>query len=210
MVVTVSSPGARRNSRSTTTLPGPEGGPTTVWQAGTAVEVAFGIWANHGGGYSYRLCKNDPGTVNEECFQRTALKFLGETQWLQHTNGTRIEIPMVKLSEGTYPEGSEWARLPFPECKAKPALTRHKLAKRITAWVMFAMISHTQSPSQMCMALATIVTEPIPIVTDFTITPLLTLSSSRRTFLKVTICFHGVGTVKRPCRFGRTASTSRS
>lgn len=102
------------------TLPGPEGGPVTLWQAGSSVEVAFGIWANHGGGYSYRLCKNEPGTVNEACFQRTPLKFAGDRRWLHHINGTRIEIPTVKLSTGTYPEGSEWARLPFPECRAKP------------------------------------------------------------------------------------------
>ena len=40
----------------------------------------------------------------------------GGNQWLQHINGTRITIPMVKLSEGTYPVGSEWARIPFPGC----------------------------------------------------------------------------------------------
>merc|ERR1719361_1436759 len=102
------------------TLPGPDGGPVTVWQAGSVVEVAFGIWANHGGGYSYRLCPNVLGMVNEDCFQKTPLQFAGETQWLHHINGTRIEIPMVKLAEGTWPKGSDWARLPFPECEAKP------------------------------------------------------------------------------------------
>jgi len=88
----------------------------TLWAKGSVVQVAFGIWANHGGGYSYRLCKNVPGQVSEECFQRTPLKFAGETSWLQHLNGTRIEIPMTKVSEGTHPKGSEWARIPFPEC----------------------------------------------------------------------------------------------
>jgi len=97
----------------------PKGTPT-VWKAGSVVEAGFGIWANHGGGYSYRLCKNTPGTVTEACFQQTPLKFAGETQWLQHVNGTRFEIPLVKVSEGTFPEGSEWARLPFPECASKP------------------------------------------------------------------------------------------
>merc|ERR1719469_1863696 len=103
------------------TLPGPvDVAGSTVWEAGSTVEVAFGIWANHGGGYHYRLCRNVLGAVSEACCQKTPLKFAGETQWLQHINGTRVEIPMVKLSEGTYPEGSEWARLPFPECEAKP------------------------------------------------------------------------------------------
>lgn len=29
----------------------------TEWTRGSVVDVAWGIWANHGGGYSYRLCK---------------------------------------------------------------------------------------------------------------------------------------------------------
>ena len=31
------------------TLPGPAGGPQTVWQAGSNQTVAMGMWANHGG-----------------------------------------------------------------------------------------------------------------------------------------------------------------
>jgi len=87
-----------------------------VWAKGSVVTVAFGIWANHGGGYSYRLCKNEPGEVSEACFQRTPLAFSGSTTWLQHINGTRIEIPRVTVTDGTFPEGSQWARVPFPEC----------------------------------------------------------------------------------------------
>lgn len=103
------------------TLPGPAGGePTTAWRAGSTQEVAFGIWANHGGGYSYRLCANVPGQVTEACFQANQLAFAGNTTWLQHINGTRFATPLVKTAEGTYPAGSEWARLPFPECRAKP------------------------------------------------------------------------------------------
>lgn len=95
-------------------------GPPTLWTAGTIVEVAMGIWANHGGGYSYRICPNVPGTITEECFQQNSLKFAGDVQWLHHINGSRFEIPRVTLSQGTFPYGSEWARLPFPECAAKP------------------------------------------------------------------------------------------
>jgi hypothetical protein len=98
-------------------------------------EVAFGVWANHGGGYYYRLCalntakrsqwgKGNYSTgagvslpwLSERCFQDTPLSFAGDTQWLQHTNTTRYEIPMVLVSEGTHPAGSTWARLPFPQC----------------------------------------------------------------------------------------------
>ncbi len=70
-----------------------------------------------GGGYSYRLCKNELGKVNEHCFQQTPLRFASaDTQWLQHTNGSRYAIALTKLSVGTTPSGSEWARVPIPGC----------------------------------------------------------------------------------------------
>jgi len=88
---------------------------TTVWKKGSHVEVAWAISANHGGGYSYRLCKSD-GNVTEECFQRTPLKFAGDTQWILYPNGTRRAFPLTKVTEGVFPEGSEWARDPVPGC----------------------------------------------------------------------------------------------
>eukprot|EP00937_MAST-01D_sp_MAST-1D-sp2_P006735 g6735.t1 len=97
----------------------PKGTPT-VWPLGSNQTVAFGIWANHGGGYSYRLCKNEPGQVTEQCFQRTPLAFAGETTMLRHINGSEVEIPRVMVDQGTTPAGSQWARVPFPECKATP------------------------------------------------------------------------------------------
>lgn len=54
-----------------------------TWKRGTTVEVAWANNANHGGGYAYRLCKNVPGNVTEECFQRGHLDFVGDVQWLQ-------------------------------------------------------------------------------------------------------------------------------
>ena len=65
--------------------------------------------------YSYRLCKNVPGNISEECFQETPLKFAeDDVQWLQHINGTRYQIEMTKFkAPGT---GTEWARIPFPTC----------------------------------------------------------------------------------------------
>jgi hypothetical protein len=100
-----------------TTLPK---GKPTQWVSGSTVEVAWGMWANHGGGYSYRICPNIPGTVTEHCFQQHPMRFAGTSTWLEHINGTRFEIPRVTVSEGTFPAGSEWARLPFPECAASP------------------------------------------------------------------------------------------
>ena len=33
-----------------------------------------------------------------------------------HADGTRIKFPLYKVTEGTFPEGSEWARDPIPGC----------------------------------------------------------------------------------------------
>lgn len=53
-----------------------------VWPRGSEQEVGWAISANHGGGYAYRLCKNVPGQVTEECFQKTPLDFVGNTSWI--------------------------------------------------------------------------------------------------------------------------------
>ena len=48
---------------------------TTEWVAGGVAEVGWGIIANHGGGYSYRLCRREEGgALTEECFQRMPLR----------------------------------------------------------------------------------------------------------------------------------------
>jgi len=87
----------------------------TVWQLGSTVDVAWALSANHAGGYTYRLCKDD-GAVTEECFQANTLKFATNVSWIWYPNGTKIEIPMHKVTNGTYPSGSEWARDPVPAC----------------------------------------------------------------------------------------------
>jgi len=93
----------------------PEMAPT-YWQLGTSVEVAWAIAANHGGGYSYRLCKKSEG-ISEECFQRTPLKFDGNTSYIiDHTGKITNTFEMTKVTEGTTPPGSEWARDPVPGC----------------------------------------------------------------------------------------------
>lgn len=92
----------------------------TVWKRGTAVEVGFALTANHGGGYSYRLCPTN-GIVDETCFQKHVLKFAGNTSWIQYSplrisGGPSYPIPLTKVTEGTYPAGSEWAKNPIPAC----------------------------------------------------------------------------------------------
>ena len=89
------------------------------WEAGSKQEVAAAVNANHGGGYSYRLCRKTAGhEVTEECFKQGHLKFSGSKQWLQWGTDkkSRVEIDALRAEEGTYPEGSEWTRFPIPAC----------------------------------------------------------------------------------------------
>lgn len=88
------------------------------------------VRVQHGGGYSYRLCKADQ-ELTEECFQRTPLAFdktkqtlvwntkdvpvqAGATPPPVPANGTlRLPVPKpVFVDEGTWPKGSMWARDP--------------------------------------------------------------------------------------------------
>jgi hypothetical protein len=92
----------------------------TQWVIGSEVEVAWGINANHGGGYQYRLCPAE-SEITQECFERTPLAFVGETQWLQYGWGmdrsNRVEIPAVEVGgEKVLPVGSTWRRNPIPPC----------------------------------------------------------------------------------------------
>jgi len=96
---------------------------TTQWSIGSKVEVAWAILANHGGGYSYRLCKvpaQGVSGVTEECFQRTPLKFAGSTQWVQYGENitTRMEFVANRTDVGTTPVGSQWTKNPIPGCSS--------------------------------------------------------------------------------------------
>jgi len=101
----------------------PKHGTAPTWTRGTNAEVAWSISANHGGGYSWRLCKND-GNVTEECFQNNQLKFHGDSSWVVYADGSRKEFKMTKTTVGTYPAGSEWARDPVPGCYMCDAYTK--------------------------------------------------------------------------------------
>lgn len=90
-----------------------------VWQVGREVEVAWAIWANHRGGFSWRLC---PATeeLTEECFQRHPLDMLGPETTLRFTDGTRTTIPALRTKTGTVPAGSQWTRNPIPRATDGP------------------------------------------------------------------------------------------
>eukprot|EP00039_Didymoeca_costata_P022633 m.4894 g.4894 ORF g.4894 m.4894 type:complete len:350 (+) comp3128_c0_seq1:97-1146(+) len=89
----------------------------TVWKRGNIVEVSWGITANHGGGYQYRLCPVSE-KLTEQCFQKTILPFHGSKQKLRWSNGHEVTIDATRVSEGTTPKGSTWTMNPIPACDA--------------------------------------------------------------------------------------------
>lgn len=108
--VGVAPPGVKNGFRGTD-LP-----PTTLtkWTIGETVEVAFGLWANHGGGYQYRLCPAD-STLDEECFKKTPLAFASKKQALYWTDGPnkdkQIEIEATRVKAR---DQSIWTKNPIP------------------------------------------------------------------------------------------------
>merc|ERR1711970_426913 len=78
---------------------------TTDWVRGQRAEVGWGIIANHGGGYSYRLCKvpeEGMSAITEECFQQGHLDFAGDMQWVQYgPGGEKVEFMANRTREGT-------------------------------------------------------------------------------------------------------------
>jgi len=100
---------------------------STTWSMGGTAEVAFALLANHGGGYSYRLCKKSEN-VTEACFQKNVLRFHGNESWIHYAEalpeltGKPMQLPRVPIprrivpTEKTHPTGSQWARNPIPSC----------------------------------------------------------------------------------------------
>ena len=90
----------------------------TVWKRGSAVKPTWYVRANHGGGYSYRLCKYKPGVnVTEACFQQTPLDFLPSSR-LVWMNGTSLDFKPTLLTEGTTPKVRR-SSSPFSFCCAR-------------------------------------------------------------------------------------------
>lgn len=103
----------------------------TKWTAGGTATVAQGaLYANHGGGYQYRLCKKSEftrdGASNEDCFQQLPLDYASDQSWIRTSNGTEIPFPAVRVTdantEGVKPKGSTWTKMPIPTttCKTAP------------------------------------------------------------------------------------------
>jgi hypothetical protein len=95
----------------------PSLGSTATWKRGATAEASWAIYANHGGGYSYRICKKSDG-LTEDCFQRTPLDFVGNTTRIHYADGSKadFEIDAVQTNVGTHPAGSMWRKSPVPMC----------------------------------------------------------------------------------------------
>ena len=95
-------------------------GITTSWVQGAVVEVGFSLRSNHGGGYSYRLCRvpasGNYGELTEACFAQTPLDFVGATSRVVYHDSSvgSFEIDAVRTRDGTFPPGSQWTRNPIP------------------------------------------------------------------------------------------------
>lgn len=90
-----------------------------TWKAGSVVEAEWAIYANHGGGYSYRLCKKVEGQVEtEECYQKTPLEFATPETEIRYKDGSQrpFNITSLTTSVGTFPAGSQWRKNPVPMC----------------------------------------------------------------------------------------------
>merc|ERR1712072_404066 len=69
-------------------------GSVTEWTAGSVATVKFNLHNNHGGGYSYRLCKKpeDPMQLTEECFQKLPLDFVGNTSTIDYHDPSKTDL----------------------------------------------------------------------------------------------------------------------
>lgn len=91
-------------------LPGPV---QATWKTGAPAAVMFSVTANHGGGYSYRLCPAS-AKPTEECFQQHHLDFASLTSWVVDRTGTEVlAFDAARTSNGTFPLGSQWTKNPF-------------------------------------------------------------------------------------------------
>jgi len=105
----------------------PKAPSSTVWLAGSEVEVAWSHKAWHGGGYQYRLCPAD-SPLTEDCFQKYPVPFADHTSRLRWGG-----VGVAKICEGgsykdcvvpfnatevggdaVIPKGSTWRRVPIP------------------------------------------------------------------------------------------------
>jgi hypothetical protein len=103
--------GYRPNQKGSEVLPATK---PTYWKAGGTAEVGWALSAQHGGGYSYRLCPKN-SKITEECFQSNTLSFAKTNSTIHFDDGSHADI---KIPTTTYvaPDGTEWRTNPIPGC----------------------------------------------------------------------------------------------
>ena len=91
----------------------PAGEPVETWSRGATVNVSWGIAANHGGGFAYRLCPADE-PLTEACFRAHHLD-VGSKQVLRLGNGSEVAMAAQIVTS----DGAPWIRNPIPACHLK-------------------------------------------------------------------------------------------
>lgn len=95
---------------SKTLAPRPTG---VVWTQGSLATVAWTIQANHGGGYSYRLCPANQ-TLDEDCFNMHGLEMVGPSKLRWGGEGGReLTFNATTITYGTK-AGIMWRKNPIP------------------------------------------------------------------------------------------------
>lgn len=88
--------------------------PPTYWQAGGVAQVGWGLSAQHGGGYSFRLCPKS-SQLTEECFQSNTLSFAQKNSTIHFNDDSHADIK-VPAKTFVAPDGTEWRTNPVPGC----------------------------------------------------------------------------------------------
>jgi len=110
----------------------------SVWKSGSVVEAEWAIYANHAGGYAYRLCKKVDGReLTEECYQQGHLEFATPETEIRYKDGSKapFNITSVTTDVGTWPVGSQWRKNPVPMCNCDVGTNCHAAAHATVAVV---------------------------------------------------------------------------
>jgi len=170
---------------------------TTQWTIGSKVEVFWGVAANHGGGYLYRLCKvpkEGVSGITEECFQRTPLRFVGEKQWFQFGEdvSSRIYFLANRTDVGTKPAGSQWTIILY---QPVPSITMVSMTKPLVA--PRELILSLLYPKLLATAAARMI-----VLTCTSTSPLETTFRYQIILSQESMCCPGEWIVKKPHKFG--------
>ena len=70
---------------------------------------------------TFQIPENGVGGLTEECFNHGHLNFHGESTWIYKKSYNQFdpqrwnERPAVRTREGTFPVGSQWAKIDLPQ-----------------------------------------------------------------------------------------------